>query len=182
LIGCVTKANEGRVGTRQRGFFRGTEACATHVWPDSGFPRCTGFQPVSVLRTGSRPPLLVAQVVNLCVFPVRIGLAASSPACDSGRGSSRIGNAQKPVRRVPRGGRSGAFEPRTHSSRRRRACRRPAAVALHRARITCRPYHSMSAALFDRPALHFSPTLTGSESNAQSWSVEKRQAPLEPFA
>ena len=31
--------------------------------------------------SGSGLPLLVAQVFNLCVFPVRIGLAASSLAC-----------------------------------------------------------------------------------------------------
>ena len=49
-------------------------------------------------------------------------------------------HAQKPVRRVPRGGRSGAFETRTHTSRQRRACRRPAAVALQRVRIKCDPY------------------------------------------
>jgi len=47
-------------------------------------------------------------------------------------------HAQKPVRRVPRGGRSEAFEQRTHTSRRRRACRRPAAVMPIRHRLkTC---------------------------------------------
>ena len=41
-------------------------------------------------------PLLVAQVFNLCVFPVRIGLAASSLACAiPERGSSRIGGTRR---------------------------------------------------------------------------------------
>jgi hypothetical protein len=166
-------------------------------------------------------PLLVAQVFNLCVFPLRIALGAAHarrrtfaaafqafthsmlpslrhpgcarpatpapghgqplatsrstgfqpvclPASPWDRLSFRKGeqqdrrHAQKPVRRVPRGGRSGAFEPRTHPSRRRRACRRPAAVALQRARITCDPYQT------DAPGLVPAATFGGRRSWARS--------------
>ena len=93
--------------------------------------------------SGSGLPLLVAQVFNPCVFRVRIGLAPHRLHVRFRKGEQPDRrHAQKPVRRVPRGGRSGAFEQRTHTSRRRRACRRPAAVALQRASVKCDPYKS----------------------------------------
>ena len=78
----------------------------------------------------SLPP--VAQVFNLCVFH-------DSHAIPEGEAAGRR-HAQKSVRRVPHGGRSGAFEKKTHKSRRRRACLRPPAVPRRRARIECDPY------------------------------------------
>jgi hypothetical protein len=60
-------------------------------------------------------------------------------------------HAQKPVRRVPRGDRSGAFEQRTHTSRRRRACRRPAATALRQAKITRTSLSPLALGSSDRP-------------------------------
>jgi len=100
-------------------------------------------------RTGSPSlPLIVAQGFSLRVFPVRIGRAPPSLACATPQGGAAgRGHAQKPVRRVPRGGRSKALEPKLNTSRRRRACRRPAAVALHRARIKCDPYESKTNSL-----------------------------------
>ncbi len=97
----------------------------------------------AVSRSMGSPSLpLVAQVFNPCVSrstgfqPVCLSRFAS----DSEREAAGRRHAQKPVRRVPHGGRSGAFEKRTHKSRRRRVCFRPAAVPRRRTRIECDPY------------------------------------------
>ena len=85
----------GAAHARRRTLAAAFQACARSMLTSVRHPwLCLSATPAP----GHGQPLAaipVAQVVNLCVFPVRVGPAASSLACDSGTGSSRIGGTRR---------------------------------------------------------------------------------------
>ena len=91
-----------------------------HGQPLAALPRSTGFQPVCL--PGSH----------------RVRMRFRKGEQPDRR------HAQKPVRLVPRGGRSEAFEQKTHKSRRCRACFRLAADSRRRATFPCDPHQTRS--------------------------------------